>query len=212
MGLYPSNDLIDKEYGGYYTKPSRPLSVRFDEYPGDAQPYYQPTLKGAFLSGIVTSLTAYCRGTQDSLDYRLLTAFADTLSQFNVKLTVKPCEDSEFDSAVKGGKADIWIDSVPDGITCDKYEYYNSSGVYNYTGINDADIDALTMRIHRATGFSDRGALMRELLDLVMSNYVEYPLYQLQRVDIYDTSVISQESLIDAAAYDGYSDMLCLLY
>ena len=212
MGLYSSNDSVDKEYGGYYTKPVRPLSVRFDEYPGDAQPYYQPTLKGAFLSGLVDSLTAYCRGNTESLDYKLLSGFAQTLSQFNVKLTVNACDDSEFESAVRSGQADMWIDSTPDGFTCDKFEYYNSSGIYNYTGINDADIDALTIRIHKATGFSDRKALMSELLDLVMSNCIEYPLYQLQNADIYDTSVISPDSLIDAAKYDGYSDMLYQLY
>ena len=212
LGLYSSDDIIDKEFGGYYTKLIRPLSVRFSEYPAGAEPYYQSTLRGAFLSGLVSELNAYCRGDENSLDYRLLSAFSQNLSQFNVKLNVKACKDAEFNSAVKSGKAQIWIDSVPDGDTCDKYEYYNTKGKYNYVGISDPDLDTLTQRLRRATGFTDRKTIASELLKCIMENAVEYPLYQIQIADAYDISVISPESLIDASEYDGYSDMLAFLY
>jgi hypothetical protein len=49
-----------------------------------------------------------------------------------------------LEEAIISGKADLWIEFVPDGQTCDKYDYYNSAGTINKTGLNDAEIDALT--------------------------------------------------------------------
>ncbi len=212
MGLFASYDLIENEYSGYYTRLVRPLSVRFEEYPAGLEQYYKSTLKGAFLSTMVTSLSAYCAGTKDSLDYKLLEKFAQDVAQYNVNIKVTACSESEFEAAVKEGRADIWITSTPDGDTCDKYDYYNTLGSKNFTRLSDPGIDELTLKIRRATGFTDRGALTGELLEKVMDSAVELPLYQLQRVTAYDTGVINEKSLIDVSEYDGYTDILPYLY
>ena len=212
MGLFSLYDMVENEYSGYYTGLVRPLSVRFEEYPAGLEPYYKSTLKGAFLSSMVTSLNAICAGTEDDLDYKLLRKFSEDVAQYNVNIKVKACSQSEFDAAVKNGSADIWIASTPDGDTCDKYDYYNTLGSKNFTRLSDPEIDELTLNIRRATGFADRGALTGELLEKVMESATELPLYQLQTVIAYDTGVIDEKSLIDVSEYDGYADILPRLY
>ncbi len=212
MSLCSSRDEVDKLYAGYYTKLVRPLSVRFKEYPTGLEAYYQSTLKSALLSTMVSQLTAYCKGGEDSLQYALLTAFARNIQQYNVNINIKACGEKEFYDAVKSGKADMWIDEVYDGATCDKYDYYNSNGSMNYTGLSDSRVDEASANIRAAVGFADRGELMKDFLELIMDCAVELPLYQNQTVTAYNTEVINEKSLIDAAEYDGYADLLARLY
>ena len=188
------------------------MNVRFDEYPAGAQLYYGPTMKSSFLSTIVTSLTAYYTEGGEEVDRQILESFAQGLGDYGVKLNVLPCKRGEIGKLAKSGKADMWIMSVEDGATPDKYDYYHSSGVMNYTGISDTGIDELTEKIRAATGFTDRKALYAELLDDIMELAIELPLYELQYVTAFSTAVVDAKSLEDAAAYADYSDMLDILY
>lgn len=212
MSLCSPAAELEKAYGSYRTQLTRPMNVRFDEYPAGAQLYYGPTMKSSFLSTIVTSLTAYYTEGGEEVDRQILESFAQGLSDYGVKLNILPCKRGEIGKLAKSGKADMWIMSVEDGATPDKYDYYHSSGVINYTGISDTGIDELTEKIRAATGFTDRKALYAELLDDIMELAIELPLYELQYVTAFSTAVVDAKSLEDAAAYADYSDMLDILY
>ena len=129
-------------------------------------------------SYITAPLNVYYNGTEDDVEYKILNDYISKIKSYGVNVNFKVTDYSGLMDAVKKGKADIWLAYTADGDTCDKYDYYNSNGIYNYTGINFANIDELTYQIRTATGFVDKSELTAKLMDAVMGVAVELPLYQ----------------------------------
>ncbi len=209
VGLCNVNNAVEKEIGSYYTRPLRPISVRFEEYPSDVtSPYYSESAFTVYNMGSgtkVSQVSVYCCCDEKDLEYIALTAYKEILSQKGITLNIVIADKTELENAVIAGKADMWVESVSDGDSCDKYNYYNSSGSFNKTGIGTPEINTLTQSIRSAVGFSDKIKMTAQLMELVMEQAVECPLYQLQTVTLYNTEVINEDSLNQNANIDGYA-------
>lgn len=206
---------VESEVGTYYTVPYRPLSVRFDEYPSKlTQPYYTESSYSAYeiVNGTPQrAFTAYYENGADELAVAALNEYKTLLSKKGITLNIVAADAAGLEAAITTGKADIWIESVGDGATSDKYYYYNSAGTLNKTAVNDTKINELTAGIRSAIGLSARASMVANMLDLVMEQAVEYPLYQLQLVTVYNTDVISPASFDDSFNYDGFEYALPVL-
>lgn len=214
-GLCNFNGLLSDNIGRYYTAVYFPLSIRFPEYPeGVTAPVYSSSTFEAYKKinpAGMRNLTAYFCGETTSLEYKILEEYKRLLGENGIILDVKSVNEAEFASAVSSGKADIWIDSVKDGATCDKYDYFNSDGNLNFTGLNTEEINSLTYALRTSVGFADRKSMTRRILNLVAEQAVETPVCQLQRVTAYNTEKISPESIGNNFDFDGYSAVLPLL-
>lgn len=214
-GLCNINNLLSDEIGRYYTAVYMPMSIRFPEYPSQViSPVYS---ENTFLTytqmnpDAIKKISAYYCGEKDSVEYRILESLKKTLSDKGIILNIVLADQSELSDAIASGNADLWITDVYDMPTCDKYDYYNSNGSMNMTGISNQEIDLLTETIRKSTGFSDREEMTKRLLNLVMEQAVECPLYQLQSVTAYNTDKISQNSFGENFNYDGFTFVLPLL-
>lgn len=210
MGLCSLNGSVENEIGSYFTGLKRPLSVRFEEYPHHiTEPYYKESAYTAFTiinsETLPAELTAYYCG--DELEKVWLEEYKNILSSKGVKLNVVSVSEEELAS----GKADLWIASVTDGATCDKYDWFNTNGKLNAANISNPEIDALTQQIRSALGLSDKTALTEKVLDLVMEQAIECPLYQRQFITIYNTEKISEDSFLTDFDYDGFSYSIAVL-
>ncbi|MBR2868798.1 MAG: hypothetical protein IKB88_07030 [Clostridia bacterium] len=215
-GLCNFNDLLSGEIGRYYSAVYMPLSIRFSEYPSQViAPVYSSSTFDAYKAlnpqGI-KPVTAYIYAPEDSLEFRILEEYKSLLSQKGITLSIKKVADySQLCKAIESGEADLWIDSVNDTPTCDKFEYYNSMGELNITGLNDINIDTLTQSIRESVGFSNRKDMTSKLLNSVMEQAVECPVCQLQTVTVFNTDKILKDSIGDNFDYDGYAYILPLL-
>lgn len=210
MGLCSLNTAIEKQIGSYFTGLKRPLSVRFNEYPSDiTEPYYKESAYTAYTllnSEPIPELTACIVTGSDYLQSAWLEEFKTILSSKGIKMNIiTVSNDDELRSAVSLGKIDLWLESIPDNMTCDSYDRFNSMGSLNYVGFNNSEIDVLTSQIRSAVGLSNKTALTRELLELVMEQAIECPAYQLQTVTIYNTETISEKSFDGDYDFGGFT-------
>lgn len=209
MGLFSVNNVLENEIGSFYTKLFSPISIRFSEYPSAVtNPYYTESAFTGYqmvTDKLIKDVTAYCCSGENSLEYKVLNAYKDILSQKGIVLRIVVSDENTMRNAILSGEADMWLESVEDGATCDKYEYYNSFGKLNYTGVSSANIDEMTSKIRSSIGFSDKAQMTESLMKLVMDQAVEYPIYQLQTVTVYNTETINPESLIGFDDYDGFT-------
>ncbi len=206
---------LESKIGTYYTVPYRPLSVRFDEYPLSAtQPYYTESSYNAYeiVKGKPDrTYTAYISNDADELAVSVLNEYKTILAEKGIVLNIVSTDAAQLDAAITSGKADIWLDTVHDGATSDKYDYYNSSGTMNRTAVNDKKINELTSGIRSAIGLSARESMTETLLEQIMEQAVEYPLYQLQLVTIYNIDTVSPDSFDEAFDYDGFEYAIPIL-
>ncbi len=216
MGLCSLNTSTEKQIGSYYTGLKRPLSVRYNEYPADiSDSFYKESAFVAFTmmsDEPIPELTAYLIKDADYLETAWIEEYKSILSANGIKLNIAFVNNkTELFSVIASGEADIWIDKVMDTSTCDSYERFNSSGSMNYAGFDNPAIDNLTTQIRSSVGLVDKTSLTRELLDLVMEQAIECPLYQLQTVTIYNTETINENSFDSNLNYDGYTYVIPML-
>lgn len=212
MGLCNVNEVVETQIGSYYTRLFSPISIRFPEYPSSvAEPYYNESAYTAYnmiSEEELKTVSAYYCGTENDLDYLILEKYKELLAQKSITLNITLTDEAGLENAIISGQADIWIENVYDGATCDKYDYYNSNGSLNRTALNSADIDKMTSNIRSAVGFSDKAQMTEQLMELVMEQAVEYPLYQKQLITVYNIDTINISSLNESGNYDGYTYIL----
>ncbi len=212
IGLLSVNSVLEKEIGSYYTNLISPISIRFSEYPSKiTTPYYSETAFSAYKSftdNFVKEITAYCCNGENSLEYKVLEAYKDILAKNEITLKIVVSDEAELRNAIVSGKADMWLETVYDGSTCDKYEYYNSLGKMNYTAVNSENIDSMTSSIRSSIGFSDKKQMTETLMKYVMEQAIECPVYQLQTVTVYNTDTVDPDSLVGFDNYDGFTYLI----
>jgi ABC-type oligopeptide transport system substrate-binding subunit len=165
------------------------------------------------LTEFLKSASDSCEKSDDRVEYASKEsnkAFADILAAESIKYEIVLTDAAGLDSAIAKGDADLWFERVYDGATVDKFDYFNSLGLRNRTSLSLPTVDALTERIRQSTGFEDRTTALKDLLALVMSEAVEYPVCQLQKLTLYNTEKISAETF-DEFNFDGYNYALCEL-
>ncbi len=215
IGVCNISSAVDGQIGSYYTRLLRPLSVRYEEYPSSVtQPYYSESAFAVYSMGSgekINDISVYYAGTEGDLMHTVLTEYKDVLSSKGILLKIVLTDELGLENAVSSGKADMWVENVYDGDSCDKYDYYNSNGRYNKTGIRSAEIDSLTSSVRSATGYSNKAKMTEQLMNLVMDQAVECPLYQLQTVTVYNTDTINPESFSQFTSMDGYAEIIPFL-
>lgn len=219
MGLCGSTEALDQNIGSYYTRVYVPLSIRYSEYPSDVSAaYYNESAYTTYLMLDTTDnnskkrINIYYSGEETDFEYSLVSAYAEKLNGKNFTAKVTVTDDAGLTAAIQNGKADIWFAYVDDGYTCDKYDWYHSGGRKNLTGISNAELDALTEKMRGYVGINDRKSLEKEILDAVMTEAVEWPLFQTQNITVYNLDKINPESVSGLTGYDGYAQTLNLLY
>lgn len=215
IGICDVNGAIEAQTGSYYTRPLRPMSVRFDEYPSHiTDPYHTESAFTVYNMGTsekIKEADLYYCGSEDDLAYAAVTEYKNILAEKGIVLNITVTDENTLNAAILSGKADMWVEKVFDGATCDKLEYYNSLGQNNKTGINRAEIDTLTASIRSAIGYSDKVGMTAQLMELVMEEAVECPLYQQQKMTVYNTETIDPVSLDNIADMDGFTYVIPLL-
>lgn len=215
IGLSNVNSAVESKIGSYYTRPLRPISVRFEEYPSDlTESYYSESTYSLYNINSeinMTDVSVYYCGSEEDLEFSVLEEYKNNLSQKGITLNIVLTDESSLENAIISGKADMWIETVYDGDSCDKLEYYNSVGRLNKTGISSPEIDKMTADIRSAAGFYDKVSMVGKLMDLVMAEAVESPLYQLQTITVYNTETISDSSFTHGLNIDGYTHYIPLL-
>lgn len=214
-GLCNFNNLLSDKIGPYYTAVYMPLSIRFPEYPSEViEPVYGEKTFSGYLNlnpeGI-RDITAYYSGESGSIENAVLLEYKNILKNNGVNLTIVNTDEAGLNEAIQSGKADIWIEGVPDGATSDKFDYYHSNGNLNKTALNVAEVDFKTLQYRSAVGFVDKDEIVKNLLTLFMEQAVECPLYQLQTVTAYNTDKISPDSFGVDFNYDSYANVIHLL-
>ncbi len=207
-GLCDFNNYVRAEYANNYTRLTSPISIRFNEYPDKVtEPYYGESSFTAYsklTDSMITSLSAYYCGNKDDFEYGILEEYKKILADKNISLNIVLASEEELRNAVISGEADLWIENVPDGATCDKFEYYNSQGTKNLTGFSNLEIDMLTQNLRSAVGFSDKSKMVSQISELVMAQAIEMPLCQLQTVTVYRLDKISETSFDFDFAFDDF--------
>lgn len=215
IGLSNLNSAVEAQIGSYYTRPLRPISVRFEEYTSDiTESYYSESTYSLYnMNGEInmTDASVYYCGSEEDIEYSVLEEYKKILSEKGITLNIVLTDESGLESAILSGKADMWVETVFDGDSCDKLDYYNSGGRFNKTGISTPEIDTLTADIRRATGFYDKVSMVSKLMDMVMAEAVESPLYQPQKITVYNTEKISDSSFVHGMNIDGYTHYIPLL-
>lgn len=207
-GLCDFNNFIRSVYANNYTRLTSPISIRYKEYPNKVtEPYYGESSFTAYsklTDSMITSLTAYYCGNKDDFEYGILEEYKKILADKDITLEIIIATEEELKNAVISGEADLWIENIPDGATCDKFDYYNSLGVKNLTGLNSLETDMLTQNLRSAVGFSDKTKMVSQISEFVMAQAVEMPLYQLQSVTVYRLDKISVNSFDFDFAFDDF--------
>lgn len=214
-GLCNFNSLLSARLGPYYTAVYMPLSIRFPEYPSEViAPVYSETTFTGYMQlnpGGIRDINAYCCGQNGSIENAVMLEFKKILNSNGVNLNVVNTDEAGLNEAIRSGKADIWIESVPDGATSDKFDYYHSNGKLNKTGLNVAEVDFKTLQFRSTVGFIDKDEVVKNLLTLAMEQSVECPLFQLQTVTAYNIDKISPDSFGVDFNYDSYANVIPLL-
>ena len=212
IGICNVSGAVEGQIGSYYTRLLRPISVRFEEYPSSVtEPYFSESAFTVYSMGSgekTDDISVYYAGAEGDLAYTVLDEYKKILSSKGILLKIVLTDAQGLENAVVSGKADMWIENVYDGDSCDKYDYYNSNGRYNKTGIRTSEIDSLTLSIRSAAGYSNKVKMTEQLMNLVMEQAVECPLYQLQTVTVYNTDTINPDSFSQMLNMDGYAEIL----
>lgn len=215
IGLCNVSDVVEQRIGSYYTRLLRPISVRFEEYPSSVtEPYYSEsafTVYNMSSGEHIKNVTLYYSGKESDLAYAALTEYKEVLADKGIILNIVLTDRQGVESAVASGKADMWVENVYDGNSCDKYDYYNSNGKLNKTGIRVSEIDALTASVRAAAGYSNKIKMTEQLMQLVMEQAIECPLYQLQTVTVYNCNTVNPDSFSQNYNMDGYTYIIPLL-
>ncbi len=204
-------DFIDETLRNRYSRLYRPLSLRFEEYPKNASAYVFSSSEDFELKQKM-NMNLYCCSEKNSFEKSVADYIADTLTSKGINIRVVVCTYDELVKAAQNGKADLWLVKNPDTFTCDKYDYYHSGGSRNLTGFSLPAIDTLTENIRKSTGESNRKNLVSALLDYVMFNADELPLYQRKYIIAFNTDKIDIASLSEDSIYDGNNLRLSSLY
>ncbi len=217
---------IEQSIGAYYTAVYRPLSLNFSEYPAEIKElYYTFNEEKALLylntigcyteNGVMVDKNgkpliyeAWISSAETSPEFKVLQTLADRLSSHGIRLNINCVTEPELEAAVKSERADIWFAKVDDGLTCDFYNRYHSTGNDNLVGLRSNDIDSQIVEIRSTLDFEERLSLVADLLEQIMSETVEMPLYQRKMLTAYNTDSIDSDSISYAYDPTGFTYIL----
>lgn len=220
---------------GYYADIAkvieRPMTTVLAEYPQDAPVYYpyNPAkaleyFKAAGYSQVNGKLvnekgeqlvvSAYIGGSGqgDHPGYAMLTQAANDLAAMGGELQIQDVQFSVLQAAMNDGTADIYVLAWGASNSADKTTIYRSNGGQNRSGVNNPELDRLIDLIKVTPDLTKRSALVAQMLDVVMDEAVELPLYQRKNILGYNGSIIDMRTIpSNTSAFYNYLDEIYLV-
>lgn len=223
LNRYPS---VEGYYGDIATVIERPMTTTLGEYPHGATEYYGYSTEKALecfkaagyeqvngelvKNGQKLVLNVYIGGSGvgDHPGYAMLVQAADDLATLGGELIINDVQFSVLQAAMNDGTADMFVLAWGASNSCDKSTIYFSTGGQNRTHVNNAQLDSLLLEIVKTVNFDDRCKLVSDMLDIVMDEAIEMPLYQRKNMLVYNPTVINMKTVPETTTYWNYASQL----
>ena len=210
IDVYPS---LDSKLGpAYYSSVNRPLSIRFKEYPQNAEDYYPEEAVPDLIKNEIDSFNVFYLGNEDDFDYEIVKNISEQIKSIGLNSKTVACDMKTLLKAIDSGRADAWVCRVTDTATPDKFEYYHTKGKMNYCGFSNPEIDGYCKELRNSVGFSNRNKITENLLDAIMYHALECPIYQPRDFLMFYDETFNKECLADITMYDDYDFLITELY
>lgn len=204
----------------------RPMTTTLAEYPHDAEEYYgydkdkalQYFLEAGYeekdgkleKGGKQLQLNVYIGGggEGDHPGYTMLVQAQNDLKDLGGELIINDAEFNVLQDAMNSGTADMFVLAWGASNTCDKSTIYRSDGGQNRTNINNSELDALLDKIPRTIDFDERAGYVADMLNIVMEEAVEMPLYQRKNMLAYNPAIVDESTWPETSTYWTYENVL----
>jgi peptide/nickel transport system substrate-binding protein len=197
----------------------RPMTTVLAEYPKDAKVYYayDPTkaleyfkaagyeqVNGKLVKGgkqLVIKAYIGGDGVGDHPGYAMLTQAANDLKGLGGEIQINDVPFNVLQAAVDDLTADIYIMAWGSSTSCDKSTIYKTGGSQNDNNVSDPQIDKLLDDIVKELDLTKRQKLVSDLLDKVMDQACELPLYQRKLVIAYNPTTLNMDTVVDGSTF-----------
>ena len=149
-------------------------------------------------------------GTMDHPSAPILTQMKTELEKLGGILDITDTDSAILFDKMKAGEWDMFVaawSATPDP---DMYQLYHSEGTTNHYRIKNEELDRLIEAGRSTTDIEERKEIYAQVLDLIMDEAVEMPVYQRMNMIVFNPKVVNTESLIKDATpyrqpfYDNY--------
>lgn len=218
LGYYESEDL--------FSIIERPMTTTLGEYPHDAKEYYGYDLDKAndyfteagyelvdgklVKDGKQLTLNVYIGGSGQGAHpgYTMLVQAQNDMKDLGAELIINDVDFNILQSAMNDGSADMFVLAWGSSNTCDKSTIYMTGGGQNRTNISNDKLDELLVKIPQTVDFDTRAGYVAEMLDIVMEEAVEMPLYQRNNMLAFNPNNVDKTTWPETSTYWTYENVL----
>ena len=152
-------------------------------------------------------------GTGDHPAFNMLTEASAALKTIGIDLKVTDlANSSELWDKIKADKADMWCAAWGATVDPDMYQIYFSgmegkaAGGSNYMyDIDDAELNQLILDARKSLDQSERKAMYKDCLDIIIDWAVEIPVYQRQNVIVFSPQRVNMDTVTpDITTFYGW--------
>jgi len=205
----------------------RPMTTTLAEYPDEATEFfgYDPDkalqcfldagyeqVDGALVKdGQKLTVSAYIGGdgAGDHPAYAMIVQAQTALADLGGELIINDVAFATLQAAVDDGTADMWIMAWGSTTTCDKSTIYMTGGGQNRMNLSNPEIDQLLKDIVKTVDLEERSQMVSDMLDLVMEEAVELPIYQRKLMTGYNPAMVDMTTLPEeTTTYWNYASEL----
>lgn len=213
MHLLNRKPSVEGYYGELASVIERPMTTTQGEYPHDATEYYgyDPEKAKEYFEAdgytlvdgklqkdgkqLVINVYIGGDGQGDHPSYAMLTQAAEDLREMGGEMIINDVQFSVLQAAMNDGTADVFCLAWGASNSCDKTTIYHSNGGQNRYNLKNAEVDKLLEEIVKTVDFDERCQLVSDMLDLVMDEAVEMPVYQRKNMLAYNPEIVDTSSL-----------------
>jgi len=197
----------------------RPMTTVLAEYPKDAKPYYtydpQKALEYFKAAGyeqvngklvkdgkqLVVKAYIGGDGIGDHPGYAMLTQAANDLKELGGEMQINDVPFNVLQAAKDDLTADIYVAAWGSSTSCDKSTIYKTGGSQNDNNVSDPQIDKLLDDIVKELDLEKRKELVAQMLDKVMDQACELPLYQRKLVLAYNPNTLDMDTVVKGSTF-----------
>lgn len=226
MCLMNREPSVKGYYGDLAAVIERPMTTVLAEYPKDAKVYYKydpakaleyfksagyEQVNGKLVKeGKQLILRAYIGGdgVGDHPGYAMLTQAANDMKELGGEIQINDVPFNVLQAAKDDLSADIYIMAWGSSTSCDKSTIYKTGGSQNDNNVSDAQIDKLLDDIVKELDLAKRSKLVSDMLDKVMDQACELPLYQRKNVLAYNPNTLNMDTVVKGSTFYDLRDEL----
>lgn len=217
MHLMNRGPAVESYYGELATVIERPMSKTSWAYPSDAKEVYpfdpQKALdyfkQAGYAQTVKNGKTLLMKGNQQlkiqvgiggegTMNHPsapILTQMKLELEKMGGALDIVDCDMNLLTEKLEAGEWDMWAASWELAIDPDMYQKYDSSAPSNYYGLNNKELDDLLVKARSTNDIEVRKQEYGQILDLVMNEAVEMPVYQRMNLYVYNKNRLDVNTL-----------------